>query len=145
MGPTLAGITLLLLSRAARMARTVLVVLACLVAMAVLAWVRNPFGVGFLLAMAALLVLAARALPDSAARFLLQSIAVTLCLSWFSDLDYMFSAHAVVNGALHASDSAIMADALWLPYWVWGAVVAFVSLCVAALGIAYASRAKPGP
>ena len=144
LGPTVAGITLLLLSRAARMARAALVLLACLIAMAVLAWVRNPFGVSFLLAIATLLTLAAWSMSDNAARFLLQFVAVTLCLSWFSDLDYMFSSHAMVNGTLHVSDSAVMADALWLPYWVWGALVAFVSLCVAALGITFASRARPG-
>ncbi|MDP3650853.1 MAG: M50 family metallopeptidase [Rhodoferax sp.] len=62
-------------------------------------------------------------------------IAATLCLSWFTDLDYMFSAQAIVNGVAQPSDSAVMAQALWLPYWFWGGVVAVFSLAVAALGI----------
>lgn len=65
---------------------------------------------------------------------------LTLCLSWFTDLDYMFSAHAVVDGVVHPSDSAFIAAALGLPYWLWGGVVAGLSLAVVVLGIRGVSR-----
>jgi len=142
-GPTIAGITLLLFSRSPRYARTVLALLAALVAMTVVVWLRNPFGVVFLLALAATLALAAKALPDTAAAFLLHLIAVTLCLSWFTDLDYMFSAQAMVDGVAQPSDSAVIADALGLTYWFWGGIIAVFSLAVALLGIGFLSR-KPG-
>lgn len=134
-GPTVAGITLLLLSRSLRFARVVLGTLALLLTVSMVVWSRNSFGAVYLLALAATLALAARVLPDTAAAFVLHLIAVTLCLSWFTDLDYMFSAQAVVNGVAQPSDSAVMAQALWLPYWFWGGVVAVFSLAVAALGI----------
>ena len=134
-GPTVAGITLLLLSRSPRFARAVLGTLALLLTVSMVLWSRNSFGAVFLMALAATLALAARVLPDSAAAFLLHLIAATLCLSWFTDLDYMFSAQAIVNGVAQPSDSAVMAQALWLPYWFWGGVVAVFSLAVAALGI----------
>jgi hypothetical protein len=105
-----------------------------------LLWVRNLFGAVFVLAWAAALGLAARSLPETAAAFLLHVIAVTLCLSWFSDLNYMFSAQAVVNGVVLPSDSARIAQALWLPYWFWGAVIALFSLALALLGLIVASR-----
>lgn len=144
MGPTLAGITLLLFSRSPRLARAVLATLAALLTVSVALWSRNTFGAVFLLALAATLGVAARALPDHAAAFLLHLIALTLCLSWFTDLGYMFSAQAMVNGAAQASDSAVIADALWLPYWFWGGAIAFFSLMVALLGIGFVSR-QPGP
>jgi len=56
-------------------------------------------------------------------------------LSWFRDLDYMFSASAVVAGVARPSDSAVMAQALWLPFWFWGALVAALSLALLALGL----------
>lgn len=138
-GPTVAGITLLLLSRSPRYARAMLATLAALVAMSVLVWLRNPFGVVFLLAWAVTLGVAARALSDTVAAFFLHLIAVTLCLSWFNDLDYMFSAQAMVNGVLQPSDSAVVADALGLTYWFWGGVIAVFSLAMAALGIGFVS------
>jgi hypothetical protein len=144
MGPTLAGITLLLLSRSPRFARAVLALLAALLTVSVALWSRNGFGAVFLLALAAALGIAARALPDNAAAFFLHLIALTLCLSWFTDLGYMFSAQAMVNGVARPSDSAVIADALWLPYWFWGGLIALFSLGIALLGIGFVSRAA-GP
>jgi hypothetical protein len=48
----------------------------------------------------------------------------------------MFSAQAIVNGVAMPSDSAVIAQALWLPYWFWGGVVAVFSLAVTALAVA---------
>lgn len=139
-GPTVAGTGLLLLTRSPRYARLVLAALAALLAVSVAWLVRNAFGVAFLLALSAALGLAARVLSTHRAAFLLHVMAVTLCLSWFSDLDYMFSAYAVVDGVAHPSDSAFIAAALGLTHWFWGGVVAAVSLAVVVLGIRWVSR-----
>ena len=141
-GPTLAGVCILLLSRPVRWARWVMATLALLIAVSVVLWSRNSFGAAFLLATAATLALAAKMLPDALAAFVLHLLAATLCLSWFTDLDYMFSAQAVVNGVAHPSDSAVIAQALWLPYWFWGAVVAAFSLATVALGVGWVGRGK---
>lgn len=139
-GPSIAGIGLLLVARSQRFARAVLAMLALLLMVSVVVWVRNAFGVVFLLSAAAVLALAAKVLPATMARFVLHLMAATLCLSWFTDLNYMFSAQATVNGMVRPSDSAVIAQALWLPYWFWGGVVACFSLVVAALGITFVSR-----
>lgn len=134
-GPTVAGTALLLVSRKPRFARTVLASLAVLLVLSVALWSRNAFGVAFLLAVAATLGIAARMLPNAGAAFLLHFIAATLCLSWFNHLGYLFSAQAIVNGVAMPSDSSVIAQALWLPYWFWGGVVALFSLVVAGWGI----------
>ena len=139
-GPSFAGIGLLLVSRSQRFCRAVLATLAMVLVVTVAIWVRNAFGVVFLLSTATVLAVAAKVLPAAMASFVLHLMAATLCLSWFTDLDYMFSAQATVNGMGRPSDSAVIADALWLPYWFWGGVVACFSLVVAALGISYVSR-----
>lgn len=139
-GPSIAGIGLLLVARSQRFAGAVLAMLALLLMVSVVVWVRNAFGVVFLLSAAAVLALAAKVLPATMARFVLHLMAATLCLSWFTDLNYMFSAQATVNGMVRPSDSAVIAQALWLPYWFWGGVVACFSLVVAALGITFVSR-----
>lgn len=144
MGPTVAGTVVLLLASSARFARIVLTVLAVLLLLAVLFWVRNAFGVVFLLALAGSLGLGAKILSDGAASFLLHLVALTLCLSWWRDLNYMFSAEALVNGVPHPSDSALIAQALWLPYWFWGAAVALFSLVLTALGIWFVGHQKNG-
>lgn len=143
-GPSMAGIALLLLSGAQRFARAMLAAIAALMVISVLLWVRNTFGVVFLLGTAALLMLGAKVLPEAVASFVLHLMAATLCLSWFTDLNYMFSAQAMVNGVANPSDSAVIAQALWLPYWFWGGVIAAFSLALVALGIRFVSRDTGG-
>src|SRR3990167_3601208 len=139
-GPSMAGIALLMLSGAQRFARALLATLAVLMVLSVLLWSRNTFGVVFLLGTAAVLALGAKVLPDAVASFVLHLMAATLCLSWFTDINYMFSAQAMVGGVAHPSDSAVIAQALWLPYWFWGGVIAAFSLALVALGIRFVSR-----
>ncbi len=140
LGPTVAGTSLLLLSRSTRYARLMLVVMAALMAVSVIGLVRNTFGVVFILAWVAALALAARVLTANRAALLLRVMAVTLCLSWFTHLDYMFSAHAVVNGVPFPSDSSLLAAALGFTYWFWGGVVAFLSLAMVVLSVRWLSR-----
>lgn len=139
-GPTIAGVSLLCLSHRPRHVRWILAGLALLTLMVLVLWVRNPFGLFFMLAVALLLGACSRWLGDGPAAFLLNLIAVTLCLSLFKDIDYMFSAQAIVDGVARPSDSAAMAAALWLPYWFWGGVTAAFSLAMLALGLWVTSR-----
>jgi hypothetical protein len=140
LGPTVAGVALLLLSRSPRQARILLAAGAFMLLLTMVLWARNPFAIGFLLLVAITLAIAALRLPDVAAAFLLHFIAALLCLSWFRDLDYMFSAQAVVDGVAQASDSARIAETLFLPYWFWGGLVAAVSLALLIVGLLVATR-----
>lgn len=144
LGPSIAGVSLLVFARSPRVARMLLVVLAAGLALCVLAWVRNLFGMAFLLGMAATLAAAARWLGDAAAAFVLRLLTAVLCLSWFRDLGYMFSAQVVVAGTVHRSDSGVIADALWLPYWFWGALVAALSLALLVFGLWAVARPRRG-
>ena len=142
-GPSLAGVALLLLARSEQRARGLLALLAGLLLACTAVWARNAFGIFFLLCTAATLILAARYLPAVLAALLVHLIAATLCLSWFTDLDYMFSAQALVNGVGYPSDSAVVAQVLGLTYWFWGGLVAAASLAILAVGIARVGRQKP--
>jgi hypothetical protein len=144
LGPTVAGVALLLLAGSTRRARVLLWVFAAGLAFCVAMWVRNAFGIVFLLATAAALAAAGSWLRDSGAAFLLHLLAALLCLSWFRDLDYMFSSEAVVAGIARPSDSAVIAQALWLPFWFWGALVAVLSLALLVFGMWIVRRRSRG-
>lgn len=139
-GPAIAGSALLMFTRSSRYARTLLVILAAILLISAVIWVRNVFGIVFLIMWAGALGLGAKLLTDRLASLLLNMISLALCLALLSDINYMFSEQAVVNGIVYPSDSSAIAKALWLPYWFWGALVAFFSFSVTIIGIRMATR-----
>ena len=137
-GPRVAGALLLVLSRSPRITRGLLALLAALALICAALWSANWQAGVFAMACAAVCAAGARWLPAGSAAFAVNLVGLTLCLSLFQDLDYLFSDHALVGGQMRPSDSAVMAQALWLPYWFWGALVAAacLALTLAALWVA---------
>jgi hypothetical protein len=133
-GPAAAAFLLLVLGRDERRARLVLGLVGAVLALVTILFVRNAFGVGFTATLAALLLLAAVRAPRLSHTVLLL-LAVQLALSVFSRSDYLFSRVALTTAGRMRSDVAVMADALFLPYWFWGAVCGAVSIGLLFLGV----------
>ena len=94
--------------------------------------VRNLFGFVFVLLTVALAgLLAAKASP-SLAQLAMLFTGVQLALSVFSRADYLFTDTAQTGAGAMPSDVANMADALFLPYWFWGGLIALISLAIMA-------------
>lgn len=142
LGPSIAGSLLIILARSSRQARVMLWLLVGGLLAVVVVWARNPFGVIFLVACALFFAAVALWLGDRAATFVLRLTGALLCLSWLQDLDYLFTSSAVIGGTRHASDTAVIAQALWLPYWFWGTLIAAISFAVLALGLWMATRPR---
>ncbi len=60
-----------------------------------------------------------------------------------SDPARMSTTATTIDGLRHASDTAVIAQALWLPYWFWGAAIALLSFAVLACGLWAATRPHP--
>lgn len=139
LGPTIAGAAILVASRRQSWARWVLLFVSFGLALSVPLFVRNLFGVIFVVAAAVAIGGVARLVPRLAP-FAAQLLGVVLCLALFRDVDYMFSPGGMIAGQQHSSDSAAIADALFLPYWFWGAIVAATAAIVLALAVRAALR-----
>jgi len=133
-GPAAAAFLLLVLGREERRARLVLGLVGAALAVITVLFVRNAFGVGFTSALAAVLLLIAVRAPGLSHTVLLL-LAVQLALSVFSRSDYLFSRVALTTAGRMRSDVAVMADALFLPYWFWGALCGAVSIGLLFLGV----------
>lgn len=140
LGPSVVGSALIVAARSPRLARWASGVLAAVLAAALIAWARNAFGALFLGAAALAFAAITVWLGDRGVTFAVRLTGALLCLSWLQDVNYMFAPHADVGGMRQPSDTALMADALWLPFWFWGGVIALLSLAVLALGLWLASR-----
>jgi hypothetical protein len=145
MGPPLAGAAFIIASRSHHTARLALLILGGFLLLSVLLWVRSAFGVvAMTLWGIAILAIALKA-PRWMQAFAIQVLGVQACLSTFHQVDYLFSYGANIGGQNMPSDSAQIAQSLWLPYWFWGGLMAVASLILllSSLYIAYRPARKP--
>lgn len=113
---------------------TLLVGVFALTAIAVLV-VRNGLGWAFTAALAlALGILATRKNPV-VAQLGLVFLSTQLAMAVFSRGDYLFTEYAQTADGRMPSDVAQMADALLLPYWVWGGLCGLFSVAVLGVGL----------
>lgn len=138
-GPAVAAAVGFVMARRPGTSRAMLGIVGGLLVLAMLLVVRNLFGLVFVGLFAAILLIVAFRASAEVSQFGLLFLSVQLALSVFSRGDYLFTATA---GA-RPSDVANMADALFLPYWVWGIVCGGFSLLVLALGAWVFLRAMP--
>lgn len=140
LGPSFAAAILLMTGRRGSASKVSLVVIGCGLVVAEIFVVRTLFGFVFVALVAtACLVIGIFARPwlaQAAAIFL----AVQLALSVFSRGDYLFTREAITADGAMPSDVAQIANALFLPYWFWGATCGAVSVAVLAVGFAVLFR-----
>lgn len=97
--------------------------------------VRGWFGLMFISAVGGVSLLLAMKAGELVSQAAVAFLATQLSLSVFSRGDYLFTDVAITGEGTHPSDVAHMAEALFLPYWFWGAVCGLFSLGVLAFGL----------
>ncbi len=68
-------------------------------------------------------------------QYIMLFLAITLCTNVFTRGDYLFTPIANTGMGIAPSDVGNIADALWLPYWFWGGLIALISIAVLVGGI----------
>lgn len=122
-GPALAGAALIVSSRSQKATRIALYVLGALLIGSTALWVRSPVGWVVLPAIGALVLGIASRGSENLRRLAVEFLGVQAAISIWRDINYLFSAGAVVGGEVHQSDTAAIAEVLILPYWFWGAAI----------------------
>jgi len=140
-GPTMLGALLFVVARRAQASRVALIVLAGLLITADVLWVRNVFGIAFVATVAVVLLWVGWRFSREGAQVTLVFVAMQLCLSVFSDIDYMFSRVAKTAGGQVPSDTANIAEQLGGFFWIWGGVTAALALGAAFMGVGLFLRA----
>jgi hypothetical protein len=140
--PPLVGALVLATARGPRRARVVLLLLALALAASIALWVRSLAG---LIAMP-LVALAIGAVawfgsPDERQLFA-QFLGVLLGLDTVTRIDYLFTGSARIGGVDRPSDVANIATAIGGTYWMWGAILAALSLALLAGGLWMAWRLR---
>jgi hypothetical protein len=131
-GPAITSMGLFLLARRERWARYALGAIVLGLVLTLVFFSRNLFGFAFIAALTAVLFGIVRWGNATVARFTLVFLAVNLAVSVFTRGDYLFTRSA---GPGLDSDVQNMSDALFLPYFVWGAICGAISLMALVAGL----------
>jgi hypothetical protein len=133
-GPAVAAAIGFAMARGPRRSKWMLGTLGVLLIVADVWIVRSLFGWLFVTLFAAMLLAIAFKASAHFAQMALMFLSVQLSLSVFSRGDYLFTSVAHTGAGSFPSDVANMADALFLPFWFWGAVCGAFSVLVLAFG-----------
>lgn len=129
-GPSIAGSFLILASKNEKSSLFVSFFLALIMAISILLWVRSIFAVFIML----LWTLALVVLPFiSSGRFgalLMQLLGVQAFASLYLNMGYLFIQGGTVDGQTFTSDTGVIEQSLFLPYWIWGGLTIAVSLTI---------------
>lgn len=132
LAPCLAGSLLILASAHERMWRPALWATSAAIFASVIIYVRSPVGFFVLpLVAAGIAVLAWRG-GAGLVRFTLQFLGMLGALSMLRDFNYLFTEEAVIGGQRILSDTGQIEAALFLPHWVWAAII--LAICAVSVG-----------
>lgn len=133
-GPAVAAAISFLAGRRPATARAFLGVLCLGLAASLVFVVRNAFGWIFVGAFALALGLIVLNARPRLSQIVLVFLGTQLGLSVFSRGDYLFTASASTADGAMPSDVAAIADALLLPYWIWGVLCGGLSVLALLIG-----------
>jgi hypothetical protein len=136
-GPAIVAALFFVLSNKQKWARASLAVVGIALLVADILLVRSFFGFFFVGVLGVLFLWVATKGALWASQFTLVFVAVQLALSVFSRGDYLFTDVARTAGGDMPSDVAQMSNALFLPYWFWGAACGAFSVAILAYGLLF--------
>ncbi|URR36318.1 M50 family metallopeptidase [Thermosynechococcus sp. HN-54] len=125
LGPAIAGSLFIFSSRSHGATDFCLKALGIMMLASVLLWVRSLFGIVFIASIGVAILLVAYQGNRWLKGIAIQFLGVQACISTFQQVNYLFT-YAILGGQL--SDTGLLQQYLWLPYWLWGALIAVMSL-----------------
>lgn len=133
--PIMAAICMML-GRTGKAARIGLYIFAGICALSLILVVRNLFGIIFV-AVCGMAAFGLAKLPksDRIPQYSMLFLAITLLTAVFSRSDYLFTPTAQTAVGVSPSDVGQIAENLYLPYGVWGALIAILSILTLIIGV----------
>jgi Peptidase M50B-like len=129
-GPSFAALACFIMGKRRNTARLALALAALVMSLTLVLVVRNVFGWAFISILAAASALIAWKGGARLSQLVLVFTGTQLALSVYSRGDYLFTPVAQMASGPMPSDVAQISEALFLPYWFWGALCGSISVVV---------------
>jgi hypothetical protein len=140
LAPALAGAWFIISGRSPGYARFSLLLLASVLLISTIVWVRSPFGLLAIPLWTLLIMIIALQFSRAVQMFSIQFLGVQACVSSYQQVGYLFMDKAEIHGQLMLSDTAKIAQYIGFSYWFWGIVLALASLLILLLSLRWAFR-----
>ncbi len=134
-GPAVVAAVAFAAGKNVRHARYSLAIAAVVLAITLVWVVRNLFAALFVMSLLVICAWIAGKGSEQLAQLVVVFFGVQLALSVFSRGDYLFTPVAATAMGMMPSDVGQIAQALWLPYWFWGALCGGLSVAVLLFGL----------
>jgi hypothetical protein len=138
-GPSIAGAAFVMASVNKKTTEWVLYLFSLLLIISALIWVRPIISWGFLIVLifAVVATLVSLKANERFKTLTLQFLAVQAFISVYQSIGYLFSTGATVDGSPNMSDTQVIADNLFLPYWFWGASILAINIWMIYISLKY--------
>ncbi len=130
LGPAIAGGAAIIFGSREKTVNWVMIVTIILIVLSLIFVIRNLFGAVVMGLTALLFAATVIWAPEPLLVLVTQLVGIQLCVTSFSSLDYMFTKDFKRDGKKFNSDTQNIAEALILPYWFWGGLIALLSFVI---------------
>lgn len=124
LGPTVAGSIFIAVSKNKTWTAICVFLLAAALIASAIIWTRPLWATAFILAFGLVVLFVSFKGGETTKRVILQFLGVQALLSLYLSVDYLFSS----GGGQFKSDTAVIQEYLFLPYWFWGGAILAVSV-----------------
>ncbi len=133
--PPIVGYFFISTSTTKKLSKLMIFILSVTIIFSVIFWVRNFFGVFFLLLISLFLVYTTLTQRETFLVVVSRIIGVQAFISVYLSIGYLFSTSGIVNQSSFASDTEIVAQNLLLPNWFWGTLIIVITLILLYLAL----------
>lgn len=142
LGPTAAGALLIILSTKEKQVQTILYTFSAILAFSVIYWVRSIYGIPVIMIFAILIFLAGFKMQPKYQKLLLIFLGIQAFLSIYLSFGYLMSSEAYIDNSFQISDTGVIAQNLFFPYWFWGGVIILISIFTMIKSVMYIYKNK---
>jgi hypothetical protein len=142
LGPTIAGFLLIYLSTHEKFVKKTLYAFSIILFVSVIYWIRSVYGIPVILFFAVIIFFAAHKMKLKNQKLLLLFIGIQSYLSLYLSIGYLMSQEAYIDNEFHISDTGVIAQNLFFPYWIWGGIIIFISIFAFIQSINFINRKK---
>jgi hypothetical protein len=129
-GPTLAGAVFFYASTNSKATKITLWILAIVMIISLLLWVRPIYGIGALIILifAVLIIIVLMRSNNQIREISLQFLGVQAFASVYMSVGYLFSSGGNIGESSFVSDTQVIANNLLLPHWFWAILLLVFSM-----------------